>query len=167
MTVKLDQPVVLFLVGGMVNDLRAVRKGLFVARALRGMTAWLKQHPETGFITGEVHLVRPAGMTLISYWRAFEDVEWFARSKDCPHLEAWSRFAREIGTDGSVGIWHETYEITPSTRYEAIYTSMGASFGLMAAAQAMAADDHSHSARERFDSGAAAQAQPLYPFKDE
>jgi len=48
------------------------------------------------------------GVALVQYWRSFEQLEQFARSPAATHLEAWKRFNRAVGADGSVGIWHET-----------------------------------------------------------
>jgi hypothetical protein len=49
------------------------------------------------------------GPALVQYWRSFEDLERFARNPDDPHMPAWQRFNRSVGSDGSVGIFHETY----------------------------------------------------------
>ena len=51
------------------------------------------------------------------------DLESFARDHEAPHLPAWRRFNCSVGSDGSVGIWHETYRIE-SGGYEAIYANM-------------------------------------------
>lgn len=64
-----------------------------------------------------------AGPTLIQYWRSFEDLERFDRNPEDPHLPAWRHFNRTVGSDGSVGIWHETY-ILERANYEAIYSNM-------------------------------------------
>ncbi|MBA4115324.1 MAG: DUF4188 domain-containing protein [Rubrobacter sp.] len=48
---------------------------------------------------------------LASVWRSFEDLERFARNPDDPHLPSWRRFNQTVGSDGSVGIWHETYVV--------------------------------------------------------
>src|SRR5258708_32771085 len=87
---------------------------------------------EEGFLHGEVFFrFAPLNVLMVSYWRSFEDLERFARSKDDPHLAPWQRFMREIGTDGSVGIYHETYAIAPGS-YESVYVNMPL-FGLAGA----------------------------------
>jgi hypothetical protein len=48
--------------------------------------------------------------------------------KEAQHLPAWRAFNQAVGTDGSVGIWHETYGVAPGT-YENVYVNMP-SFGL-------------------------------------
>jgi hypothetical protein len=73
------------------------------------------------------------GPALIQYWRSFEDLERFARNPDDPHLPAWQRFNRTVGSDGSVGSFHETY-IVERGNYEAIYGNMPV-FGLAKATE--------------------------------
>ncbi len=87
------------------------------------------------------------GGALVQYWRSFEDLERFARSKDDPHLAAWQRFNKSIGADGSVGAFHETYQIAAGG-HEAIYANMPA-FGLAAATQHVPITAGRHSARGR------------------
>ena len=65
----------------------------------------------------------PAEPTLIQYWRSFEDLERFARNPEDLHLPAWRHFNRTVGSDRSVGFWHETY-IVERAKYEAIYSNM-------------------------------------------
>ena len=133
-TTHIDQPFVVFLIGMRVNKLTTFKKWMGVAGAFPGMLKVLQQHPEKGFLGGEQFFrVWPLTTILVSYWRSFEDLEHFARSKDDPHLAAWQAFNREIGKDGSVGIWHETYTVADNG-YEAIYVNMP-QFGLAKATQ--------------------------------
>jgi hypothetical protein len=46
---------------------------------------------------------------LFQYWRSFEVLERLARNPKDPHPPSWRRFNQTVGSDGSVGIWHETY----------------------------------------------------------
>ena len=59
----------------------------------------------------------------VQYWESFDHLEKFARSKDHSHLPAWQRFLKNVGTNGDVGIWHETYEVKKGS-YENIYANM-------------------------------------------
>jgi hypothetical protein len=52
----------------------------------------------------------------------------YSKSREAAHLPAWQAFNKAIGVDGSVGIWHETYQISPGG-YENVYVNMP-SFGL-------------------------------------
>jgi hypothetical protein len=56
----------------------------------------------------------------VQYWQTFAQLEHFARDPSASHLDAWKRFNRAIGADGSVGIWHET-SIVQANQYESIY----------------------------------------------
>lgn len=108
------------------------------------------KHPEKGFLGGESFLYW-RGVGLIQYWRSFEDLERFARSREEPHLKAWQRFNRVVGADGSVGIWHETYLINPGN-YEAIYGNMPI-FGLAAATKHVPVTGRKESASQRVGNG--------------
>lgn len=52
-----------------------------------------------------------APIILVQYWRSMEQ------------LLASQAFNKAIGTDGAVGIWHETYAASPGS-YENIYVNM-------------------------------------------
>ncbi len=129
-TAQIDEPFVLFLIGMRINQLFAFSKWFPTAMAMQPMLQTLRQHPEKGFLGAEQFFSWREAI-LIQYWRSLEDLEYFARNPSDPHAEAWKRFNRAVGSDGSVGIWHETYAIQPGN-YESIYVNMPV-FGLAAA----------------------------------
>ena len=57
----------------------------------------------------------------------------YASNKNAAHLPAWQHFNRSVGTDGAVGVWHETYAVQDASQhkggYETMYVNMPA-FGL-------------------------------------
>ncbi len=114
--------------------------------AMGPMLRSLYQHPEHGFLGVEMYY-NLRGIVLIQYWRSFEDLEKFARDKSEPHLSAWKRFNKAIGSDGSVGIWHETYLVNAG-KYEALYGNMPV-FGLAAATKHVPAVGRRETARRR------------------
>jgi len=120
-TAQIDEPFVVFLIGMRINKLFAFSKWIPTARAMGPMLRTLFQHPEKGFMGGQVFF----------YWRSFEELETFARNRQEPHLAAWQRYNRAIGSDGSVGFWHETYLVNAG-QYEVVYGNMPV-FGLAAA----------------------------------
>lgn len=123
-TTHMDQPFVVFLLGARVNDFWQFRKWMQVLSAFGPMIEQLERHPEKGFLGGDTYFtIKPLATVMISYWRSFEDLERFARSKDDPHLAAWRDFNAKIGYDGSVGVWHETYQVHPGS-IEALYANM-------------------------------------------
>jgi hypothetical protein len=143
-----------FLIGMRINRPLAIRKWLPVSNAMGPMITTLYKHPEHGFLGGRMLLEWP-GVTLIQYWRSFEDLERFARSPSEPHLAAWQRFNKAVGDDGSVGIWHETFAVEAG-RFEAIYGNMPR-FGLALAAEHVPVTAGRAAARQRMRAGTEAQ----------
>ncbi len=90
------------------------------------MLAHLARNPRVGML-GQ-HLWFGRTTLMLSYWRSPEHLQRFASDRDAPHLEPWRRFTRRIGGDGTVGIWHETYQASPGQR-EVVYVDMP-DFGL-------------------------------------
>lgn len=143
---QIDGPFVVFLIGMRINRLRAVRKWWPVAMAMPPMLQTLYTHQEKGFLGGQSFLTW-RGTALVQYWRSFEDLDRFARSRDEPHLAAWKRFNQAVGSDGSVGIWHETY-LVAAGQYECVYGNMPV-FGLAAATTHVPAVGRRETARLR------------------
>lgn len=145
-TARYEGPFVVFMIGMRVNKFFAFRKWLMAANAMGPMMSALFKHPEKGFLGGHFS-VSWRGVTSIQYWRSFEDLERFARDRDDPHLASWRRFNQLVGSDGSVGIWHETY-IVQANQYECVYGNMPV-FGLAAATEHVPAVGRRETARRR------------------
>ena len=145
-TAQIDGPFVVFIIGMRVNRLRAVRQWLPVAQAMRPMVAQLLAHRELGLLHVE-QFVYWRGAALVQYWRSFEQLERFARDPSLTHLDAWKRFNRAVGADGSVGIWHETY-VVAAGQYECVYGNMPA-FGLARAGSHQPAVGRRETAKRR------------------
>lgn len=145
-TAASDEPVVVFLIGMRVNKLLAIRKWWSVAKAMPPMMKTLYEHPEKGFLGGRSCL-NWRGVTMIQYWRSFEDLENFAKNTDDPHLEAWKKFNKAVGSDGTVGVWHETYQVLAG-QYESVYANMPV-FGLATATGHLPIGKQSQTARRR------------------
>jgi hypothetical protein len=115
--------------------------------AMGPMIRTLYQHPESGFL-GARTLLSWRGVTVLQYWRSFEDVERFARNPGDLHMKAWRRFNQTVGyKTGSVGIWHETYAIERG-HYETLYGNMPLT-GLAAATNHVRVGGGSETARQR------------------
>ncbi len=121
-TAQVDGPFVVFLIGMRVNRLWALHKWMPVARAMGPMVEQLLAQRERGLMHAET-FVYWRGAALVQYWRSFEQLERFARDPGAGHLDAWKRFNRAVGADGSVGIWHESY-LVQDGGYECIYGNM-------------------------------------------
>ena len=156
-TAKMDEPFVVFVIGMRINNRLAVRKWLPTARAMGPMLRELYRHHEKGFLGAEFFLYR-WGPAIVQYWRSFEDLEGFARNPDDPHLPAWQRFNRSVGSDGSVGIFHETF-IVERGNYEAVYSNMPV-FGLAKATEHVRAVGGRETARRRLMRG---ENEPAVP----
>ncbi|MEO0648503.1 MAG: DUF4188 domain-containing protein [Cyanobacteria bacterium J06650_10] len=147
-TADVSEPCVVFLIGMRVNRFWAIKKWWSVASAMGPMMATLSEHPEKGML-GSHSFFRawPLETCMVSYWRSFEDLTRFARNEDDPHWAAWRAFMRNVGNDGSVGIWHETYRIDPGS-CECIYGNMPA-YGLAGATQHIPISGKTRSAAQR------------------
>ncbi len=147
-TAEINAEFVVFLIGMRVNNIWAIDKWLPTASAMRPMLATLRQYPEKGFLGQEsFYRFLPLEVMLITYWKSFEHLENFARNADDPHLESWRKFNKSIGSDGSVGIWHETF-LVRSGQSESVYANMPI-FGLAAATQHIPAVGKRETARRR------------------
>jgi hypothetical protein len=47
----------------------------------------------------------------------------YSRNRDQTHYPYWVKFNKEIGSNGDVGIWHETF-LVRAGEYECIYNNM-------------------------------------------
>ncbi len=159
-TARIDEPFVVFIIGMRINRFFAFRKWVPTARAMGPMLRELQQNPQKGLLGVEQFLYWP-GAALVQYWRSYEDLERFARNPDDPHLPAWRHFNQTVGTDGSVGIWHETY-VVEAGRHEAIYNNMPV-FGLAKATEHVPARGRLETARRRLRQGENEPAVPSPP----
>jgi len=112
---------VVFLIGMRINKPLRVDKWFPVASAMPKMLKELYSNPELGLIHHEMWFSRT--IVLIQYWRSIEQLLAYAKNRDAEHLPAWQAFNKSIGTDGSVGIWHETYMVSDK-KYETVYSNM-------------------------------------------
>ena len=121
MTVSLDKPIVVFILGMRINKPWKIHKWLPVSRAMPRMLNELSRDPDSGFLGGNSWFGRNSIM--VQYWTSFEALESYAQNKNQAHLPAWKDFNLKVGTSGDVGIWHESFEVIPG-HYECIYFNM-------------------------------------------
>ncbi len=105
-----------------INRLLSPHKWLPVAMAMPRMLKELAQRPELGLLHYE-GFVGGRTVLVLQYWRSFEQLHAYAHAKDLVHLPAWAAFNRRVGGNGSVGIYHETYEVKAG-HYECVYANM-------------------------------------------
>ena len=126
LTARLDGKFVVFLIGLRINEPLRIRQWWPVVNAMPRMLQELRRQPDLGFIHAENWFART--LIMVQYWRSMEHLLAYAKAKDAAHLPAWRDFNRLVAATGSVGIWHEAYEVVPGG-YENIYVNMPA-FGL-------------------------------------
>ncbi len=141
---------VVFLIGLRVNKLWALHKWMPVAAAMPKMMAALETDPESGFLAGETFFNLANRTTcFVQYWRSFADLEEFSKNPSKAHLEPWKNFNRAIGNNGTVGIWHETFQVR-ANQYECVYGNMP-QFGLARAGEHVPATGVFKNARSRLN----------------
>ena len=118
---RLEGEFVVFLVGMRMNKPWKIHTWLPVARAMPRMIKELTAHPEMGMLGAEMWSGRTT--ILLQYWRSLDHLLAYATNRDAAHLPAWTAFNRAAGATGDVGVWHETYVVSPG-RYENIYVNM-------------------------------------------
>lgn len=131
MSGRMDGEFVVFVIGMRINRWWKWWQWLRVALAMPRMLRELRANPQLGFLGAEQWFGRTTVM--VSYWRSMEQLMAYAHSRNAAHLPAWRAFNRAVGTNGDVGIWHETFRVRPGD-YESVYANMP-SFGLGRAGQ--------------------------------
>ena len=143
MAAELEGDFVVFLIGMRINKPWKPHKWLPVFLAMPRMLRELSADPALGCLGYTMGM-----KVIVQYWRSFEHLERYARSRDHEHLPAWRDFNQRMGrARGDVGIWHETYQIRAG-EYEAVYSGMP-EFGLGAAGTLVPATGARESARGR------------------
>jgi len=118
-----SEALVVFLIGMRINHVHKIGKWLPVARAMPRMLAELRAEPASGFLGSEYLLGGPRTLVALQYWRDFDSLEAYSRARDREHWPAWVAFNKAVGSDGTVGIFHETYAV-PRGASETIYANM-------------------------------------------
>ncbi|MCE9664809.1 DUF4188 domain-containing protein [Halomonas sp. M5N1S17] len=143
MMAKIEGDFVVFLIGMKINKPWKIHKWWPVFSAMSRMIKELEQNPELGML-GYISGTK----LMVQYWKSFDHLEAYARSKDSMHLPAWKAFNDSVGKSrGDVGIWHETYQVRAG-EYEAVYSGMPL-FGLGSAGRLLPATGAQETARGR------------------
>ena len=124
-TAKFSGPLVVFVIGMRINHFHKIAKWLPVTKAMPRMLQELARDPDSGFLGSENMIAGLRQVCMLQYWRDFDSLEAYARSRDREHWPAWVEFNKRVGGDGTVGIYHETYAVDAG-RYETIYGNMPA-----------------------------------------
>jgi hypothetical protein len=157
-TANIEGDFVVFIIGMRPNRIWKLDRWLWVSKAMRAMLEALDAHKEKGLLAHRLSM-SAQGPVIIQYWRSFEHLDRFAKNPDDPHLEPWRRYNRELGKNGDVGVWHETFKVKAG-EYEAIYTNVPRA-GLAVAGEHVPVLRKGHSAAKRI--GAAEQDEVVVP----
>ncbi|MFN0093820.1 MAG: DUF4188 domain-containing protein [Dehalococcoidia bacterium] len=147
MTPHVEGDFVVFLIGMRINKPWKPWKWLPVFIAMPRMLRELASQKDSGLLGARLSFGSPISPVVIQYWRSFEALDRYARARAQSHLPAWAKFNRAIGSNGDVGIWHETY-LVPAGAYEAIYNNMPPT-GLGAAFEVVPATGRKRTAGQR------------------
>ncbi len=147
MTDNHSGPLVVFVIGMRINHFHKLGRWLPVFKAMGPMLRELYANPDTGFFGTEYALTSPRQILLLQYWRDFDALEAYARNREAKHWPAWTAFNKAIGSDGTVGIYHETYAVAAGA-HESVYANMPP-FGLGRFAGLVPATGSRNAARER------------------
>ena len=151
-TTRVEGSFVVFLIGLRINRLLAPHKWIPIAQAMGPMLRELYANPSLGFLAAQTS-VYWRGVMVTQYWRSFDHLVAYAQSKNASHLPAWKAFNQRVGSDGTVGIWHETYHVAAG-QYECVYVNMPR-FGLALAGTHEPATGHLREAASRMNSAGA------------
>ncbi|WP_295849262.1 DUF4188 domain-containing protein [Tardiphaga sp.] len=150
MSAEIDGDFVVFLIGVQVNRLWKIWKWAPVFAAMPRMLDELGKHPELGLLHARGHFGLNSAL-MVQYWRSFEQLQAYATSQSQAHLPAWKNFNKTIGSNGDVGIWHETY-LVRAGEYETVYNNMPA-YGLGIAGRLQPASGRRRTAKGRLNRG--------------
>jgi hypothetical protein len=119
LTAKLDGDFVVFLIGARLNRWWRLPGHLWFLGTMPRMLKELEGNPASGFLGYQSLSLT----TVVQYWRSLEQLVAYARNRDQAHYPAWVKFNKAIGSNGDIGIWHETF-LVRAGEYEAIYNNM-------------------------------------------
>jgi hypothetical protein len=150
LTVKTDRSVVVFLIGMRVNSWWRFWEWIPIAAAMSRMLRELGAAPAKGLLHHVAYFGSPTLM--VQYWESTEALLAYAHDRTGQHHPAWAAFNKRVAKVGSVGIWHETYQV-PAGSFECIYHQMP-TFGLGKALGTVPATGRRAQAKERLAAAA-------------
>ena len=157
---EVEGGVTVFLIGMRLNRPWKPWRWLPVMLAMSRMLGELRRDPALGLLATNAMMMGWRDFALLQYWRSAEHLTAYAHAAERAHMPAWRRFNAAIGSNGDVGIWHETY-VAPPGMAESVFVNMPR-FGLGAAGVLHPAKGERSSAAKRLrrrdarDAGAAA-----------
>src|SRR4051812_40522910 len=99
-TAEIEGDFVVFIIGMRVNKVFKPHRWFPVFFAMTRMLRELEKRPEAGLLGADLYLAGPLRPSVVQYWRSFDHLEEFARSRDAAHWPAWVAFNKRIGSNG-------------------------------------------------------------------
>lgn len=121
-TIKIEEDIVVFLIGIRINRLWKFWKWAPVFYAMPKMLIELGTNPKLGLLHARTHFGIRNTM-VVQYWESEEKLNAYAKSRESVHLPAWAAFNKKIGFSGDVGVWHEQYSV-PAGKLSNVYVNM-------------------------------------------
>jgi len=156
LTAEIEGDFVVFLIGARINKFWKFWKWYPVFSAMPRMLIELGKNPELGLLHARTHFGF-RNVLVVQYWRSFDHLHDYSTNQSNTHLPAWQKFNKAVGTNGDVGIWHETYLIRAG-EYENVYGNMPA-YGMGQAGNLTEAKGRRRSARGRLNRTSGAEQQ--------
>ena len=122
MTADIEGDFVVVLTGMRINKFWKIWKWVPLMFLMPHMNRELARNPELGLLHYRNH-VGLREMLVVQYWRSFEKLHAWATDPNRSHLPAWRWMNREVGLNGDVGTWHETY-VVKRDQFECLYVNM-------------------------------------------
>lgn len=142
-----NESFVVFIIGMRINKRWAIHKWWPVFTAMPKMLKELMMNKEElGFHHYEMTMGTRV-IKLVQYWNSVEALNSYARGEK--HMKAWKDFYQKASNNAAVGIYHETYYVTPEN-YECIYSNMPI-YGLAGAFGREKITAHTATAKKRMD----------------
>lgn len=117
---------VLFRIGMRFNTFptspRALREAFGAMTRMPFMLVEQERDAAIGMLASKTYLSFP-DIEIVQFWRSYEDLDRYASARERKHAPAWSWWNALEDKTGAVGIWHETFKISPGS-YESIYGYM-------------------------------------------
>lgn len=120
LSAEIEGDFVVFLIGTRFGW-RIIRN-LWFLLTMPAMLRELDEHPEIGLLGYENYFGFGSAI-VVQYWRSWEHLEAYARNADAKHFPNWVKFNKRIGSNGSIGIWHETFRVRAG-EFETVYNNM-------------------------------------------
>ncbi|WP_199742431.1 DUF4188 domain-containing protein [Streptomyces triticirhizae] len=123
MTARVDEQLVVFLVGMRITRFWRVGEWWPVFRAMPRMLRELSRERERGMLGYRLCLSPLREIFLVQYWSGLEPLLAYASDSDGEHRPAWAELNRRLRSGSRIGFWHETF-VVPAGSAESIYLNM-------------------------------------------